>query len=120
MNGKWDFKQDLDLETAPNAVRPETHWLQYAMGEGRTDERLWISLQLSPDAAQELYLAFAVPGHSGRFAELSAKAAIAPASFAALRFAIEVMQAERRKRQQGGGGSQGAGNVSMDDMLGTD
>ena len=121
MNGNWNFAKestaspnDLDLKTRPSCIRPETHWAQEVERQGRPDGRLWFSLQLPVDYAEELCDAFAGSDLSGRFGELiTGGTLMAPASYAALRLAIAAAN-------PGPARWQGPGPASMDRMLGTD
>jgi hypothetical protein len=117
MNGNWEPMEqdpDLDLRSRPNCIRPETHWWQDALGQGRSDGRLWMSLQLSLDGARQLRDAYASPDRSGYFGEIAN--GMAPASYAALRFAIAV--AERERQDASGRWSKAADPLER--TLGTD
>jgi len=96
MAGKWDVSDKL--AGAPQRIRPETHWFQETIKQtkqGREDGRLWFSLWLTPERAQQLCDCFA--GKLNEFAELiNAKCkdskeravTMAPTSYAALCLAI--------------------------------
>src|SRR4051812_10569794 len=113
MSGEWT---PSDLTNSPHRIRPETHWFQEttqkfedSAQKGRTDGRMWFSLRLTLDRANELRDAFAgqmhdVDGKPNAFAALvgatfeedgrqKKAAAMAPASHAALCFAIEAAEA---------------------------
>ena len=78
------------------------------------DDRLWFSLQLSRNRAEELCDAFASSVNWGDFGDLIANGALmAPTSYAALRLAIAAANA-------GHAHSHGPGPDPMDRMLGTD
>jgi len=116
MGRRWNFftsdpeKTPNDLEKTPNCVRPETHWWQEQIKQGRKDF-LWFSLQLSPQRAKQLCDAFAGPDRGDFGALIHAGAQMAPASYTALRFAIAAASPEF---------VDAAGPVPMDRMLGTD
>jgi hypothetical protein len=121
MQGYWSFSKespaslnDLDLKTTPSCIRPETHWVQEEVRQGRSDGRLWFSLQLSRNRAQELCDAFAGFDSWGDFGDLIANGALmAPASYAALRLAIAAANA-------GAAYLHGSEPDPMERMLGTD
>ncbi len=121
MQGYWSFREDsppssndLILSTNPICIRPETHWGQEEVRQGRSDGGLWFSLQLSRNRAEELCDAFAGSGSWGDFGELIANGGLlAPASYAALRLAIAAAN-------PGSALSQEPGPDPMDRMLGTD
>ena len=82
------------------------------VGQVGSDDRLWFSLQLSRNRAEELCDAFAFPEAAGDFKELIANGALmAPASYAALRLAI---------RAANGDPGSSPGLDAMDRMLGID
>lgn len=118
MQGNWTFgresaasQNDLDLTTTPSCIRPETHWMQEVQ-QGGSDDRLWFSLQLSRNRAEELCDAFAFPEVAGDFRDLIADGVLmAPAGYAALRLAIRAANADPGRSQ---------GLDPMDRMLGTD
>jgi len=117
MKGNWNFSKespaspnDLDLKTNPNCIRPETHWWQEVTERVGSDDRLWFSLQLSVERAEELCDAFAGWELSGRFGELiTGGALMAPASYTALRIAIAAARDDSEAKPD-----------PMDQMLGTD
>jgi hypothetical protein len=121
MQGYWSFSKEsrdspneLDLKKTPSCVRPETHWVQKEGREGRSDGRLWFSLQLSRDRARELCNAFAERAETGNFANLiKGGALMAPASYAALRFAIAEADVDPADSHE-------STLDPMDRMLGTD
>jgi hypothetical protein len=83
MNSIWTLN---NLAGVPQSVRPETHWLQDTTNQGRKDGRLWFSLQLTRERANELYRW----DFAGSFGELIERGALmAPTSRMALRFALD-------------------------------
>jgi hypothetical protein len=129
MAGRWTLSEKL--AGAPQRIRPETHWFQETTRKGRKDGRLWFSLQLTLDRAEELCDAFAGSAKSEDFAGLIGKkfegpkgvekaVTMAPISYAALRFAIEHEKANLGQEGANDGSANSQRVENSERMLGTD